>query len=576
MSLTKEEAKTAIVVLQAIQVKELKESTAKYLRPIEHKVWHDALQEQMIESIIELDKFLKNQANILYNLLKNKEQIFLPKKEDQQVIVSKALKTVELIIKADSSRKYKVWEYLDHLYNRVVVKDIKDTIVEYGRSFNKELEKIYSKVIENTYQKVSQAISTEETPFEFNKTNRWVQKYIKDKAIKWSKEITDTTEGMVKRQLLRGYESGTSTYDIAKNMKNNIGFSFSRAEKIARTEVFSSGNYIDYLAFNQNKNVIGYKWCSMGDKRVRSTHARANGQFRKKGEPFNIGGSKLLYPGDNSLGASAKEVVCCRCYLNPVFVGEDVPPKTPYDDDDVDSIEWLIRQSRDVKLEYLGSKKKLLLLEADLLEEDELLVPWAELKEKKKDIIWINNEAMMHSTIGSFTRLVNPKQPFKGGLQLEGGGHSQENIDALDRYYKEYYDLYKDELNDVNVSNSKKKKINDFLNNFEYTYKTYSNGVRVGNSFGNKKAFKRNENGQSWFPENWDREKMEIVALNIANKKDNFKILNETEQMYYKSTIFNDIEVVICYDKIKQKIDSIFPNNIQNHLEKKGEKLYAD
>lgn len=318
MTLTKEEAKRAYILLKALQNKELTRSTKEYLKPVEHKVWHDVVQEQMVKVTLEFDKFFKEQADILYKLINEKEQLFIPKKKS----ISKAMEAIELIIKSDSPKKYKVWEYLDKLYNRVVVDDINDTIVEYFDSFNKKIEGIYKELLHTTYDRVSQSVSTEETPFEFNKTNKWVKDKINDKVIKWSKQVTKTTEDRIKRQLVKGYDIGASIFDIANSIKTNEVFSFSRAERIARTEIFSSANYIDYLTFNDNQDVVGYKWVSMEDKRVRPTHTRANGQFRKKGEPFNIGGSKLLHPGDNSLGAAAKEIICCRCYLEPVFADE--------------------------------------------------------------------------------------------------------------------------------------------------------------------------------------------------------------------------------------------------------------
>lgn len=58
-------------------------------------------------------------------------------------------------------------------------------------------------------------------------------------------------------------------------------------------------------------------WITRLDKKVRFTHALAHGQrvFGTK-TPFVVGGSLLMYPGDASLGASAKEIIGCRCYAS--------------------------------------------------------------------------------------------------------------------------------------------------------------------------------------------------------------------------------------------------------------------
>lgn len=58
----------------------------------------------------------------------------------------------------------------------------------------------------------------------------------------------------------------------------------------------------------------GKEWVNMGDKRVRKTHVKAGGQIKPIMEPFEVGYSLLLYPGDISMGADASEIVSCRCH----------------------------------------------------------------------------------------------------------------------------------------------------------------------------------------------------------------------------------------------------------------------
>ena len=54
-------------------------------------------------------------------------------------------------------------------------------------------------------------------------------------------------------------------------------------------------------------------WITVGDNRVRDIHKKVEAQVRKLMEPFNAGGEKLMQPGDTSLGASAGNVINCRC-----------------------------------------------------------------------------------------------------------------------------------------------------------------------------------------------------------------------------------------------------------------------
>lgn len=57
-----------------------------------------------------------------------------------------------------------------------------------------------------------------------------------------------------------------------------------------------------------------YKWWStMLDERVRDWHEAAEGQRRHVSEAYEVGGERLMFPGDMSMGASLRNVVNCRC-----------------------------------------------------------------------------------------------------------------------------------------------------------------------------------------------------------------------------------------------------------------------
>ncbi len=54
-------------------------------------------------------------------------------------------------------------------------------------------------------------------------------------------------------------------------------------------------------------------WQTVQDSRVRPAHMTANGQRSSISGVFVVGGERLLYPGDRSLGASVGNVAYCRC-----------------------------------------------------------------------------------------------------------------------------------------------------------------------------------------------------------------------------------------------------------------------
>ena len=54
-------------------------------------------------------------------------------------------------------------------------------------------------------------------------------------------------------------------------------------------------------------------WRTVGDSKVRPIHRTANGQSRLLHVPFVVNGEFLMFPGDSSIGASAGNVINCRC-----------------------------------------------------------------------------------------------------------------------------------------------------------------------------------------------------------------------------------------------------------------------
>ena len=86
----------------------------------------------------------------------------------------------------------------------------------------------------------------------------------------------------------------------------------SRAERIATWET----NWIyNYLAHKKKvkDGQLTHTWETMRDEKVRGTHALADMQTVPINEPFTVGGYKLLFPTDDSLGAPASETCGCRC-----------------------------------------------------------------------------------------------------------------------------------------------------------------------------------------------------------------------------------------------------------------------
>lgn len=111
----------------------------------------------------------------------------------------------------------------------------------------------------------------------------------------------------------------TSYHAMYQSVEQQQCFEFYRARRIARTETLSAMNAATLEGWRQSQVVGGKEWICACDKRSRRWHKEANGKQVSLEEPFLVGGEKLMHPGDSSLGASAKNVIQCRCTMKSVL-----------------------------------------------------------------------------------------------------------------------------------------------------------------------------------------------------------------------------------------------------------------
>ena len=137
------------------------------------------------------------------------------------------------------------------------------------------------------------------------------------KAKRFSNYIQDATE----REVLK--QNGNAKYtmsvqfgypvkkeDIPKSVCEMFGDI--RAENIALNETNWIYNYQNHVE-RVEKGQLNHTWVSMKDEKVRINHFHADGQTVPIGEPFTVGGYKMMFPMDDSLGAPISEIIGCRC-----------------------------------------------------------------------------------------------------------------------------------------------------------------------------------------------------------------------------------------------------------------------
>lgn len=97
-----------------------------------------------------------------------------------------------------------------------------------------------------------------------------------------------------------------------KNIVDDWSFTDDRVKHIAENEA----NAIREMARFRDAAVSGKTkktWVDFGDDAVRDTHRAVNGTTIPIDALFVVGDSLMLHPKDDSNGASAREIVGCRC-----------------------------------------------------------------------------------------------------------------------------------------------------------------------------------------------------------------------------------------------------------------------
>jgi len=138
------------------------------------------------------------------------------------------------------------------------------------------------------------------------------------------RHVNDGTKRLIKKRIDDGLEDGLSIDDIAKSI-DELYIDLivpNRSKMIAQTESISTANFASQEVARQTGLKIKKFWINTLDGKTRGSdpedefdhvHApRENGEIDID-EAFIVSGEKMMYPGDVSLGASAGNIINCRC-----------------------------------------------------------------------------------------------------------------------------------------------------------------------------------------------------------------------------------------------------------------------
>lgn len=129
-----------------------------------------------------------------------------------------------------------------------------------------------------------------------------------------------TTRKQVARVVTAGIEAGQSIPQIAKGIEGIYDDSIipKRSVMIARTETIRASNFGSQQGALATGLTLLKEWIATPGGRTRAWHAAADGQEVPIDDPFKVENGKgvtenLMFPADVSLGASADNVINCRC-----------------------------------------------------------------------------------------------------------------------------------------------------------------------------------------------------------------------------------------------------------------------
>jgi uncharacterized protein with gpF-like domain len=157
----------------------------------------------------------------------------------------------------------------------------------------------------------------------------WVAQYLNEAGNRLVR-LPDEVYALIVAEVERGIRDGDDIPTVTQRVDEVLSVSASerwrnRARTVARTETMAAVNGGAFRSAQLEAEAAGdpapFKmWLATEDRRTRPTHRDADQQRTLLSEPFRVGLSSLMYPGD-PFGAAA-EVINCRCTMLPVVLGE--------------------------------------------------------------------------------------------------------------------------------------------------------------------------------------------------------------------------------------------------------------
>lgn len=138
---------------------------------------------------------------------------------------------------------------------------------------------------------------------------RFISSVIADKVV----NIDRVTRKKIKAIVQAGFDNDMTMPEIRDEIEKLYLEQIipNRSMVIARTEVIGASNAGSRYAAKQTGLKLKKEWVATADDRTRDSHEEADGQVRDIDEPYDVGSSELMFPGDPD--GEPEDVIQCRC-----------------------------------------------------------------------------------------------------------------------------------------------------------------------------------------------------------------------------------------------------------------------
>ena len=144
----------------------------------------------------------------------------------------------------------------------------------------------------------------------------------------------DTVRNQVNTTLEEGITAGETHEELADRIKSVFTqMTKTEAKRVAMTEVNITYNHARHAGMT-HAGITHKSWLSSHGPTVRPAHAEAEAVYERApiplDDPFEVMEEEMLYPGDDSLGASPENIINCQCVQLAARVKEQSKGKTLY------------------------------------------------------------------------------------------------------------------------------------------------------------------------------------------------------------------------------------------------------